>query len=194
MEPSLKVYNGTNVDSGGSIMANTKQVKTEVWVGVLVGVIVLYALIADWASKHPIPFWVVTVGIVGGSGYILYKYPQARRKVWGFTSKTAKDLFANFGTVEEETYPRTPIPVGMRRIVEARADGRCENPGCTEKGNVRCQYHHIDGDRDHHSVTNIAYLCPNCHNKAHHTTDKLTVKRWINDNYRRRKPEIDKVR
>lgn len=176
-------------------MANAnKKVKSEVWIGVVVVVLVGYALIADWASKNPIPFWVLTVGLVSGSGYILYKYPQVRSKVWGYTSKTAKDLIANFGTVEEETHPRTPIPIGMKRIVEARANSRCENPNCNETGDVRVQYHHIDGDRDHHSVTNIAFLCPNCHNKAHHTTDQLTVKRWINDNYKRRKAYVDDIR
>jgi len=175
-------------------MANAKKVKTGVWIGVAVGVLFVYAVVADWASKHSVLFGVVALGIVGGSGYILYKYPQVRSKVWTFSTKTAKDLIANIGTVEEETQTRTPIPVGMKRIVEARANGRCENPDCPEKGNVRCQYHHIDYDRDHHSVTNVAYLCPNCHNKAHHTTEKLTVKRWIDDNYKRRKPEIDAVR
>jgi hypothetical protein len=162
----------------------------------IVGFFVLFIFIiaADWVGKNPFIFWPIAVCLIGGFGYALFRSRMFRDKAWFITKKAASGIYEKFGTVEEEEHPRTPIPRDIKKIVEVRANGRCENPGCPERGDVRCQYHHIDANRDHHSVINVAYLCPNCHNKAHNSINQITVRRWIDDNYHHRKNAVDETR
>lgn len=81
---------------------------------------------------------------------------------------------------------RTSIPSGIADWVLFSSDRKC----CVcRKPEKRVQAHHIDGDRTHHTVENIAALCMECHDDASRTgglTRKLSpglVKRYREEWY-----------
>lgn len=43
---------------------------------------------------------------------------------------------------------------------------KCQNCGCDgnwQGGKIALEIHHIDGDNQNHELSNLQYLCPNCH-------------------------------
>ena len=169
------------------------------WVVIVVVGIFIWALLADYSVKNPLIFWPIFVGVLGGAAYFVYKSPTLRSKLWGATKFAAKDLALATTNYKEDSPTRTPIPTWMKKVVETRANARCESPDCVDRNKpgptLYPWYHHIDGENAHHTITNLAFLCRNCAALADNNAVKSeTVRRWINANYRRRKSEVDNVR
>jgi hypothetical protein len=169
------------------------------WVIVLFIAIFIWAILADYSSKKPLIFWPIFIGIIGGMGYILYRLPTFRSKVWDATKFAVKDLSLGTTNYKEDSPKRTPIPMWMKKVVETRANAKCENPSCEDHSKSSPTlfpwYHHIDGDNTHHDVRNLAFFCAKCAQLAdHHAVKEETVRRWTNANYRNRKSEVDAMR
>jgi len=176
-------------------MANKKK-SVIPWFLILFVGIVIWAILADYSKDNPLVFWPVAFCLMGGAGYALYRFPELRGKFWGATKFVAKDLAYSVNDIKEDSPPKRPISEWMKKVVEARANGKCENPDCPDRRETLFPWiHHIDGNPEHHIVTNLAFLCRNCSAKADHGAyRKETVRRWTNTNYRHRKYEVDSLR
>jgi 5-methylcytosine-specific restriction protein A len=81
-----------------------------------------------------------------------------------------------------KSYVRDPV---LRAWVRQQADGKCEgcrNPAPFEKdGRPFLEVHHVkhlaqDGTD---LWTNVVALCPNCHQRCHHSSDKDEFTEWL---------------
>ena len=68
---------------------------------------------------------------------------------------------------------RRSIPTDVRRKVDMRSDGHCE---ICDKGFVKPNYRHRDGNRNNNNPNNIEVICSGCH-------EKLTNKPRDKDKY-----------
>ena len=142
-------------------MANRrKKVKEEVWVGVIVGVIVVYALLADWWKTHAVLGWVILAITLAIAGYVFYRYASVR----GWLGRQAKDVVQKV-VFDKVASDREPLPQATRAEILKRAQNRCEYELCHNTG--KPHIHHIDMDNSNNRLVNLIGLCPNCHQKAH---------------------------
>lgn len=72
-------------------------------------------------------------------------------------------------TLEEVFIKNSPVSQkGLRGYVERYKllDYKCVNCGCDghwQGGEISLEIDHIDGDNSNNELTNLRYLCPNCH-------------------------------
>ncbi|QSX74609.1 HNH endonuclease [Lysobacter arenosi] len=89
-------------------------------------------------------------------------------------------------TVTSNDFVRDPLVV-MGAL--ARADGRCEMPGCTRAlfkrtdGRVYLEVHHIQrlADEGDDTLDNAAALCPSCHRELHHGAEQYGLQQALAD-------------
>ncbi len=72
-------------------------------------------------------------------------------------------------TIEEIFIKNSPVTQKvMRGYVERHhlLEYKCNTCGCDgnwQNGKISLQIHHIDGDNKNNELSNLIYLCPNCH-------------------------------
>lgn len=72
-------------------------------------------------------------------------------------------------TLEEVFIPNSPVAQKVLRGYVRRhniIEYKCQNCGCDghwQGGEISLELHHIDGDNTNNSISNLQYLCPNCH-------------------------------
>ena len=63
---------------------------------------------------------------------------------------------------------RKPVGSGLKSQVLARSRGRCERCGKNVIDlRLKPRYHHEDGNPSHNILSNIVFLCNDCHDKVH---------------------------
>ncbi|MDO8715620.1 MAG: HNH endonuclease signature motif containing protein [Dehalococcoidales bacterium] len=144
-------------------MANPQKklkLKDDAWIGIIVGVIIVYAFLASWWAQHAVLGWIILIILLAVAGYLLYRYASLR----GWLRQQAKGVVqaAIFERVASE---REPLSWDERARVMQRAHNRCENEQCTHGG--KPHIHHIDANNQHNNLGNLVALCPNCHQQAH---------------------------
>lgn len=159
-----------------------KKVKEDVWIGIIVGVIVVYALLAEWWKTHAVLGWVILGIVLIIAGYVVYKYASVRGWLGSQVKSTLEQV-----VFEKVASGREPLSPETRAEVMKRAQSKCENQQCTSPS-ARPHIHHIDGNNQHNSLSNLIALCPNDHQAAH--DDKLTESQlinWVRRDYQRLK-------
>ena len=72
-------------------------------------------------------------------------------------------------SIEEIFIKNSPVTQKVMRGYVERHDlieYKCSNCGCDgnwQNGQIALQIHHIDGDNKNNELSNLTYLCPNCH-------------------------------
>ena len=156
-----------------------KKVKDEVWIGIIVAIIFVYALLASWWKTHALLGWIILVVLLGVAGYVLYKYASLR----GWLGRQAKDVVQK-AVFEKVASGREPLSANERDEVLRRSQSRCENEQCNYQG--KPHIHHIDGNNQHNNLGNLIALCPNCHQQAHDGifTESQLIN-WVRRDYKR---------
>ena len=159
----------------------SKSIKRNRQIAWYIAISIALLFLIDWASKNALLFWIIAIAILGIIGYLLYRRPLLREKLFSFVKQ--KLLFKQ---KPRYSAARQPIPDWIKQIAEARAGGLCENPDCPERlahgQTLFPWYHHIDGNKNRNSPTNIAFLCRNCASRADSGGfRKETVTRWTSD-------------
>lgn len=90
--------------------------------------------------------------------YLIWKASKNKTKIGNLSNNGDNN---NSGTTT-----RVKIPREIERQVLSRANNRCQWKFCKVTGNL--QIHHIDRNPANNSLSNLIYLCHNCHyQKAH---------------------------
>ena len=176
----LKLYNMTTLRKWEVGMPEPrKKVKDEIWFGVIVGAIFIYALLADWWQENVVLGWIILVILIAIGLFIIYRYATVR----GWLGRQVKETVAKV-VFEEVASAREPLPTRTREEVLKRARSKCENEQCNYNG--KPHIHHIDAHNSHNNLGNLIALCPSCHQKAHDGIFKETqLINWVRRDYKR---------
>ena len=88
---------------------------------------------------------------------------------WNGHSNTTVEVNREKYSIEEIFIKNSPVTQKvMRGYVERHKllDYKCQNCGCDGKwqdGIISLEIDHIDGDNSNNELSNLRYLCPNCH-------------------------------
>ena len=95
-----------------------------------------------------------------------------RRQAWnkGLTKETCSSVKSKEKyTIEEIFIKNSPVTQKVMRGYGERhnlLDYKCQNCGCDgnwQGGLISLEIDHIDGDNSNNELSNLRYLCPNCH-------------------------------
>ena len=137
-----------------------RKVKDDFWVGAIVAVIIVYALLASWWKEHAVLGWIILAVLLAVAVYILYRYASLR----GWLGRQVKDTVQKV-VYEEVASEREPLSQYERAAVLRRSQSRCENESCKYQG--KPHIHHIDMNNSNNNLANLIALCPSCHQQAH---------------------------
>lgn len=156
-----------------------KKIKDEIWFGVIVGAIIVYALLAEWWQQNAVLGWIILGILIAIGVFVLYRYANLR----GWLGRQVKDTVQKV-VFEEVASAREPLSPYERDEVLKRSQSRCENERCDFQG--KPHIHHIDGNNQHKNLGNLIALCPNCHQKAHNGvfTESQLIN-WVRRDYKR---------
>ena len=169
-------------------MTRRQKVKNDAWIAIIIAAIVFYAFLADWWRTHAILGWTILVILIGGAGYVLYRYASVR----GWLGRQVKDTLAKV-VLEDVASEREPFTPFERDSVLKRAHYRCENESCNFQG--KPHIHHIDMNNSNNNLRNLIALCPNCHQKAHDKTfSQSQLFNWARGDYKRLLRENEQAR
>jgi len=83
-----------------------KKIKNEIWFGVIVGAIVVYALLAEWWQQNAVLGWIILGILIAIGIFVLYRYARLR----GWLGRQVKDTVQKvvFDKVASAREPLSP--------------------------------------------------------------------------------------
>ena len=81
-----------------------KKIKDEIWFGVIIGAIVVYALLAQWWQQNPVLGWIILGILITIGVFVLYRYASLR----GWLGRQVKDTVQKV-VFEEVASAREPL-------------------------------------------------------------------------------------
>ena len=88
---------------------------------------------------------------------------------WNGHSNTVVEVNREKYTIDEIFIKNSPVTQKVMRGYVKRhnlLEYKCQNCGCDghwQGGEISLEIDHIDGDNNNNEITNLRYLCPNCH-------------------------------